>query len=333
MDKGENPVQSVSFSWSSLAYPVRWAEKPEEVPHWDVSRGCPLWFKEGRPSAPEINWLGTHENGTWELKDAPLTGYPRLVRAHFDKEAKQGWHDNEDILNELVPLYEYVEPWRQGKPVAKLKSDVLKLAERYGPPGAEDENTLDAWLGLSATVRTHLWAYKILCESGYEALIGEIDAWVEQFVKMPSRSKDASSLGIMHSSEAFTLSLLHIWNTQLNIEQRYRKQPRSKSMSAVYRRQVSERLYPAFDDDLVTGRIKSRLVAYPSGVVALCPVTVWVSYRLSQLWRHGAEVRACPVCGTLFAPTRSNMKYCRRGTCAFKAHKQNQKARAARGDP
>lgn len=333
MDKGENPAQSISFLWYPLAYPVRWADTPDDVPKWDVSRQPRAWGRN----------LGSSERNS-PINAAPSTGYPRLVCADEYIRGHRPWPErgHKYLINRLLTFYEHVHPWQLGKPVKKLRGNVMKFSYSYGAPYKREDNTLKAWLCLAAVVHGYMLSYELLQKFEYEGMQAKIDDMLGSFqatyttpLNAPRHPEPYEFMSDKFSPiemEFLVLSQLrHLGKIYEEREEEVVDWYFELGGEDSFRLGVAEHLHSIFNRAFsLAESSQARLTATTQAIYAECNVATWIYYRLAQVWRHGAEVRACPVCGTLFAPTRKNMKYCRRGTCAFKAHKQNQKARAAR---
>jgi hypothetical protein len=223
-------------------------------------------------------------------------------------------------------------------PVKKLRDKVLTLARRYGAPYRREDNTLKAWLCLAAVVHGYVLGYQLLQKLEYEGMQAKIHDTLEPFLKairnMPRRTETFEFTNEGASPvemELFVLwQLRHLGKIYETRESDIIAWYADLGLAPSFRLGIAEHLQNMFNRAFNSPEsTQASLQVTTQTIYARCSVSTWVYYRLAQVWRHGAEVKACPVCGTLFAPTRKNMKYCRRGTCAFKAHKQNQKARAA----
>lgn len=309
-----------------LRYPVHWADTPEEVPEWDASRQPHIWVSENGWQSAKV------QNDS--VRDAPATGYPRLVCSEPKPSEDDQVFINErpaELLNRLLAIHAYLPAWHAGKPVKRLRNHVLALANSCGAPFGRENNTLEAWLCLAAIVHACMWTYKLLASQEYEGMQAALNDKVEPILRedgvfpkeKPPFFHDYDGTG--HGPEEMELGMLWFLRFWAVIFER------GEQDTPNYRLEVASRLYGMFCTSF--DGTKAKLVLSSDGIYAECPTAVWAVYRLSQLWRNGAEVRVCPVCGTLFAPARRNVKYCDLGACAFKAHKQNQKARAARGEP
>ncbi len=211
METAKSPQKSITFLWRVQPLPLRWADGPDEVPPWDVSRGFPLEVPMSYTTAPalevrtepgvtgarragdmltlgpdasEVDTLRPLLHGhvdfentadTWEPGPPPATGYPRLVRADFTTFWTAEYADDTNLLGELTYLAGFIPHWREGRRVARLKNAVLKLASRSGLSPVPHENTLESWLGLAAYVRATKQARAIFDKEGLAGL----RAWLE----------------------------------------------------------------------------------------------------------------------------------------------------------
>ncbi len=282
------------------------------------------------------------------------------MRASYEKPASESPQDGENILSELSMLYSDVSAWREDKPVVKLKSDVLKLAEQYGAPYAPEDNTLENWLALSARVHTFLWAYKFLSVSGAEALMAEVNTRLDtikvtarEFIRYTlDRSYKRNEPKYWDMSEQkhayfgqvnIKVAKDRIWEeeiaalealTQESVNyarikpdgSHLNKKYKIYTTSHKYRLNIADNfLLPRIGTREIHENYGARIILRPDTIILSCPVSVWVDFKLAEVWRYGAEVRKCPICHSIFIRSRNNMKYCRRGTCAYKQHKLNKK--------
>lgn len=332
MSKGENPAQSISFLWSPYVYPFAWADTPDEVPEWDASRKPQAYAGDSYDMFP-----GMRDETVLESPSE----YPRLVCVDRNRKLVSAGEESgpEELINELLALYPYIRPWYSGKPVKVLRDKVLALANRYGAPYRREDNTLKAWLCLAAVVHGYMLGYELLQKLEYEGMQAELNDILDPVLKAikdrPRRTKPFVFTNEGASPAEMELTVLSYLRFLGGAYET--RETRLSPWSVVvgnnnlsYRLGIAEHLHGmfgrAFDRD---HPMSPNLLVTSQAIFAQCSVSSWAYYRLAQVWRHGAEVRKCPVCGTLFAPARKNMRYCKRGTCAYKAHKQNQKARAA----
>lgn len=321
VNRAENPAKTISFTWAPLVYPVRWAETPEEVPEWDVSRGCPWheWRPHERPPPPGIK-PSPYPN--WEVRPPPESGYPRLVRQSLKDQVRPRSRTRHDIISELAPLYRYVEAWRCGKPVKVLKKKVLTLAGVYGAPDSDyEDTTLEAWLKVIAYVHTHVSALRDLQVNGYELTApkllkqkAELDAKKYRDTDAEHQRPPPNDVGpngeklitvtapiyrnerdAIQESEHF--ALLQLCGAVKDADAKPARYPESNSTTA-FRLAVAKSLYnTGFGASI--GRGKNEYVTFSGfGVLVRCSVRRWVKYKLAEMWRLGAEVKTCPVCNT-----------------------------------
>ncbi len=196
MTRVKNNAQTISFFWSPFGYKARWADSPEDVPIWDLSRGFPL--SVGMDSAPatalkvgdQLELLRTllHHGhvaykdsaATWEPLPPPAKGYPRLVR-DTDKKVTGFFRTTEDVIGDIGTLAKYILAWRADDPVEILKRKILELNEKYGAPygvkeNARTHNTLEAWLCLAVIVNVHLRAMHEFKVLGYELMVNGLES-------------------------------------------------------------------------------------------------------------------------------------------------------------
>lgn len=161
---GKNVAKNVAFHFSPFSYPLRWAERAEDVPWWDSLRGFPVQMSftgMNTKESPDHRGLGALVLGEgWEpLGDdkLPVNIYPCLVRAALESlpPAPVG---GDDLLNGLA---------RIGKMKGnRLRNQVLELARRYGFPTVPFANSLREWESAGWEVKTYMEALRTLSEDG-----------------------------------------------------------------------------------------------------------------------------------------------------------------------
>lgn len=361
MAKENSADISISFLWCPTPYPMRWADRPEDVPEWDTSRGCPLGTYSGHLKE-------------WAVEDAPTEGYPRLVRCSLNELITPRNRANEDVVNEVMVLTRYLEPAREGRQLKNLRNAVQKLAEKYGAPGRYDENTLEGWLRLTYYVNTYMWALHTLLENGEDGFaflqqdildrralihgrirakrLGWADVQLDGHVVRERRTYKGEEAFAALAEMLDHLNALakspSFWNVAEDVPDKHdpieselvalgellayadkvEDTVEPAERTAALRLAVAHALYGHFGRNISAYRNSEGLPLHfmptpDQGIVLWVPLNIWIRFKLAEVWRHGAKVRACPVCGTLFAPTHGNVKYCKRGTCANKQHRLN----------
>ena len=366
MNRERSFGESIGFFWAPTAYPVLWADSPDEVPPWDVSRDFPKEVGAGYKGRPQPEdpykveelrlYLCDHvdyknHTETWEPTPAPKSGYPRLVRASVKMmPLDQGYHQNDDVIGALAPLAKYIQPWRENKPVKVLKKKILELANLYGPPGEANQNTLEAWLGLITFVDVHLSTLLDFKLNGLEMMLGKLRDKCDELENLKVVDEDATRRARKHAERKRDLSkypfsaapiiMLKDLDPIQHLEFGYTKELLSsykltatgKHSAQSYRTEVADNLFNLFNL-LIEQRDWDHQVKFaPWGTILKCPLKSWVVFKMSKLWRDEKPVKVCPVCGTLFLNTHANQKYCRGGTCAGKVYdskrpNRNRKAR------
>lgn len=363
MNRAENDVQTICFFWVPLVYPVVWAETPKEVPEWDMSRGCP-WHKE-RPNGDKPheyritmdvrnNRVWREHNPEWakpdwEVKPPPEDGYPRLVRQSLKDRVIPRSRTQHDILGKLAPLYRHFEPWRAGKPVKVLRNEVLELAETYGAPtGRYESITLESWLKVASEVHTHIDTLRSLQLDGncYELIRDdllkrkvELDGKRRKLVDEDALREWRLNLAFRDERDAVAKgehAALAVFCSSIKDTDKRLAEDSEANGTMVFRKAVAQDLYnngfgaTLGRQDEGDKKAFSEYVTFTEfGIRVRCSVSHWVAYKLAELWRHGAQVRLCPVCGTPFAPTRRDTKYCPGGNCADGQYRKTEKGRAA----
>lgn len=321
MNKWKYAHKSISFFWCSPNYPVKWIDTPDEVPVWDTSRGYPRW-EEIPGDLSEVR----------SAKAPPVEGYPRLVRVPGIKKGSEDGrtHENDDVLNLLCALYPDACRWREGKSVKKLKSDILELAEWYGAPYSDEDNTLEVWLMLIASTQTSLDVLRILDDVGYnftrDYVEGRRKEIIESGKPLPDGyfKTDAVTSGEYRALSSFSGGFLLHKNQYLH--EGYSEEDWERLAAKHFREYIANSDYSSFSasfshrDD--AGRTGVHFEAH--GIYTFSSLGEWVLFKLSEEWRGGNGVKVCPVCGSLFTNNHGNRKYCRGRSCAYKAFKQRQ---------
>ena len=320
MNRAKNPTKSISFLWIPEVYPARWASGPDDVPEWDASRGCPIYATPAHV-------------GSWKVKAPPQSPYPRLVRRSLADSTAPRQVDGDDALSEVAKLHRFLKPWREGRQVTRLQNAALRLAERYGPPYQHDENTLEAWLSLAAQAHVHLQASKLLRTEGFAVMKLELTEKRDELKRALGDNRSYKrqvdiKADARDPCRAEVLELDDLLRHAAKVE----KEAPAKPTSA-FRLRVATSEYDQLGHWLSLAAQQAggpRLRLTTEGVTLEAPLGVWVRYQLSVLWQNGAEVSVCPVCDSLFLPSRKNQAYCPRKTCADKKWRENKEHRASR---
>ena len=325
MNRGIRNTKTISFRWKPSVYKLRWAEVPDDVPVWDAPRGGDSESGvRGHPS-------------TYEMLEH---SFPRLVRTSLEKEPASYPRDlaGEDVINDVGQLAS--EEWLAGRQPKRLKNKVRHLSEKYGAPYRFEDNTVDAWMVLAVRVRTQLAALQKLQQQGADTAVfwlrrsaidsenhmTRLKAWLADQEKPTLKFADyreamngaLNMRSKLASTKIETLAALTDGADRLNLSGEHGVEQ--------FKKLVFDKNRAAFNSALTRSLTTSSNAYFPlepEGIALSCALGVWLEYKLSELWRSDLEVLNCPVCGTLFVPTRSNMKYCRRGTCADKKYRDS----------
>ena len=165
------------ITWLPYRYAVRWAGGPDEVPEWDVSRG---FHPKDYVSRAELQHLGINDAEAFvdrlsqkfeqrDVRDAPESGYPRVVAAASILEPDQELKIR--CVEVIAKLTRYFNDER------KLKHRILEAASVYGPLETEGRpNDLIAW----REAAKHAKFYLTLAE------------WVRQEIKKPEAERSSA---------------------------------------------------------------------------------------------------------------------------------------------
>jgi hypothetical protein len=137
----ESVTQNVTFAWWSERWQSSWADSPDEVPEWDVSRvGSGTARKWARIFTHDQNliWAEYRDYVEAEVRSPPPENpdnYPRLV-IRPDENLKAGIYATPpegDVLTELLQVREFIESADSMKPGSQTRTLILELANRWGP--------------------------------------------------------------------------------------------------------------------------------------------------------------------------------------------------------
>lgn len=359
MGKEKSADISISFLWCPAPYKMQWADHPEDVPEWDAARGCPLgtykghmkeWVvkdapTEGYPRLIRRSLEGriypanrTDEDVVNEImaltryleparEGRQLKNLKNVIHKLGEKYGAPGRHD-ENTLEEWLKLTYYVNAYvwalrtlsEYGKDgFALLQQDILdRRALIHARVRAKREGWDDVWLA-DHVVRDRR-TYK-----GEEAfaMLAEMLDRQNALAKSPGFWNTEVDEPDKHDPVRGALVAL---GELLDYADKVEDDIEPVQRAATLRLAVARGLYNHFGRN-VSGYKNSEglplhlIPTAEQGIVLWVPLNIWIRFKLAEVWRLGVKVRACPVCGTLFAPTHGNAKYCKRGTCANKQHR------------
>lgn len=350
MNTVKNVTQTVSFLWAATGYEARWAEEPEDVPVWDVSRDFPL--EVGMERAPRFKMSSQLEllryllkvghkdyrdaAASWEPLPAPdknekPSHYPRLVRATLDHSSHGCFRTNENVLKDIgkVTKPKYITAWRDGKPVEVLKNKILKLNEKYGSPHRPEDNTLENWLKLIVQVQAHTKAFSLYRTDGIDGLHRHlidrkteieakrvIDEIATARVMEPNRTSPAGEPSPESSNRPFEFHSFPVLSHDIDEVGRVELLEIDKMLRAFQAAvQSDDGDNAAFRRQVAnnlysTYDLKVSLTA--DGIIAKAGLGFWVSHKLSEHWLYGGKPKACanPNCRQALTSKRPNSLYC-----------------------
>ncbi len=350
MNTVKTVTQTVSFLWAATGYEARWAEEPEDVPVWDVSRDFPL--EVGMERAPRFEMSSQLEllryllkvghvrykdtAASWEPLPAPdknekPSRYPRLVRATLDHSFHGYFRTNENVLKDIgeVAKPKYITAWRDKKPVEVLKKKILKLNKKYGSPYGTEDNTLENWLKLIVKVQAHTKAFSLYRTDGIDGLHRHlenrkteieakrvIDEIATARVMEFNRTSPAGEPSPESSNRPFEIRSTPVLSYDIDEVGRVELLEIENMLHAFQTAVQSD------DGDNATFRrqvannlystydLKVSLTA--DGIIAKAGLGFWVSHKLSEHWLYGGKPKACanPNCRQALTSKRPNSLYC-----------------------
>ena len=168
-------TSSVTFNWAARKFPVKWADRPEDVPEWDVSRGY------GGPYLNKEEWEEYRRSQGFVPGPPPVDGYPRLVRIPGEKGVDIGTYNlgaPQGVANKLARLYPYVLHMHERGKEQTLKRKILELAKAYTPYAhyTPDGLTLRMW----ALAISRVWAALQVAHRLLEKGVKDTKGWVRR---------------------------------------------------------------------------------------------------------------------------------------------------------
>lgn len=295
------------------------------------------------------------DDALWQIENEGVLEEDLVTEEEFLKGVNNSPFDlaHEDVIGDVVSFAK--DAWLTDREPIRFKNVILKLAQKYGPPYRHDENTLQAWKRLAIEVRTEVQLYRDLKDFGYEivtaAMVERVNELAQEILgesfdnSHQARSPfprgsvrggihlDAVSLTHNYCGDPNDLryvelqKLIQLWVWTYRTDDL--AQSNNLNEAAIFRRTVAEERFNDFGRAVSTSHethMRPNVVFTARGVEVDCVLATWLDYKLSEMWRANRDVGVCPVCGTLFLQTRTNRKYCSRGSCADK-HYRNQRQR------
>jgi hypothetical protein len=333
-----------TITWAPVRIPLAWADSPEDVPAWDISRGVPVeLYAEVGDNVPNVMgefplserhtrerfWLeDAHEirlrpraapepiyaASAFEQSDYSRPSYPRLVCTEpytldrFDTPDTPVSQVTSRLTNYMGDL-------------PRFKVEALKVALAYSLLSdihdyQEVENsvvgdTLANWVSFAVFVRTHLTLARVLAEEQkrdgvWHSTNGVLD---EVWLNLPQAVRSATVKRELESAQAI-LDGYEIRFANMSVEQARMFTKAGGLPHTVVRdaKEASGRMHSHLWRSFAARTNLTYLGTKNLHVVNGC--RIWALYELSLAYERALELRTCPGCGTPFLPRRRNARYC-----------------------
>jgi hypothetical protein len=304
MSKSKNVSKIVSFVYLAAAYPQRWAQTPDEVPVWDVSRGFPetrggRQVADGLAPVPFV--LGDE---VVQPDPPPREGYPRLVRASLEAPRVRNCV-HESVVNALSGLAKHA---LQSPPRKSLLADIKRVAEQYGVPHGPQSNTLSAWVQLALIADAQVRAKAELDRDGFEML-----ALFLEHEHQPWGGRRVSQSGAAWYALPATPGS---WGGPWEMLRGYIAHA---STPHEYKEAIAK-MNLEFFAMAVEDHIETRLpgIWTDPGIYLSGGIRGLLHYQLAELWLDNVAIRECDVCKRVFIPTNTKHRRCT-GACRVRA--------------
>lgn len=275
-------------------------------------------------------------------KDAKSIGFYSWLPSLAPDGQLEYRHDD-DPLSELSRIAGLIPSWREGRRLKRLEDAIAPLRARYGPPYHLDRDDDQAWLTLAVEVGTHLETVASLQAGDLEEVGGPPTSGLERtrqslldwradvtrpFLSKAAKIKESDErnledpwLHVLHQHEKDPVAYRELCERDLLL-----RIARRSDTPQEFKKAVGDQLFAAFGGQVAgPGMTGSRLIPTPTGTIVETSLGVWVTYLLSRMWHHGADVRPCDGCGTLFPPGRKGRVFCRK-TCADRSYRRRKAA-------
>lgn len=317
MINGRIVTQTVTFSPHS--YPLRWAESPDEVPLWDVSRGVKVaayWQEYPAPPTGESafpNITAVDETLGWGGGAAPTgsESYPRLVAA---KPHLSGGDVAVKVRasQAVAGLSRYV-----GKPL--FADRVLEVASRYGLLNPKRGDSLVDWEQTAKRTAFDLCLIQAVNEA--RARRDEPFNLEELF--------DYADLLMAELESAYDKR-----SQRRHLDFLFRRSKELEDMPAKLREALKDSSFfrdalPQSADEVARVLFRYHWGFFQAGTQitlaggrfnAVCGLSSWAHYELALAVQNASELAICPGCGVPFFK-RGKQKVCdpKRSACRMAA--------------
>lgn len=144
-------TESVTFAWWSERWQATWAETPEEVPEFDVSRvgkSISLAWAHRFAHRSGVEWDQYCTDHNLEALPSPgvgLDNYPRLI-IQPDKDFAPGTYATQpegDVLGSLTRIRDMLDSPNALLPGSEARNAILEVANRWGPYALSSNEPLE----------------------------------------------------------------------------------------------------------------------------------------------------------------------------------------------
>lgn len=332
MSKKKSLTKSLTF-WLPELITSQWANKPEEVPIWDSSRGYPANNPPYFARDLDIDWSEEKsvvkilrkqlKNDTWQPTSPPVgkNAYPRLVKANPCEVGGEYSRDNSSFLSEFAALTGEIFARGEYNSIGKVtQNQVFNLHLKYGHLRSilEEPNhaTLENWTYTSHWVNAHLEAMNVLKDEDFNSLRQHIKVkhqeWNKYFDidlrRVKGRPRDptgVSDLIITHGEAEFYKPQSPWWSLDIYVSKtKDEKQAQSE---------IAGRLIQSF-----SWQARTLMTIDNHDIVTrhLVPINEWLKYKLALSWlkKDDTDLKRCEECQRIYIAGKTDGKICG-GTC------------------
>jgi len=297
------------FVWTPVRYPIRWAERPDEVTPWDpvcggrleclpplgercVERASHLLAGQSAEAEKYEELLGGGKKPPAERYQGMGEDYPRLTRVLPYQDLPQ----RVSFFGIRHPDYPDLQPG-VGQEIAnlrrlngqKLRDKVLQIAQRYAllAPGDSSQDTLQAWVSAATAI------------GFYFDLVQQIQG-VREF------KKDLTDVHPNTWDYYVTEWITDSDRNSFNGIWYYRQKDVLEQQPKAFVERVGKDLWERFRFTIP----HATLGQHPGQVLVGCGSYNWAFYELWQLLMGSERVLRCERCGNIFTAKRADAKAC-----------------------
>lgn len=303
-------LKSVNLAWNPWKVPLRWCDKPEDVPFFDVSRGFPLFTSF---------WWGDEESFPfWEkilirnsIKEfihgkawypTPQVVLPRLVRCNpLDDADSSIVKTNDQCLNELSVLTRYAD-YKDIYSSKKIRDQIVKLNNRYGligDPQDPKSYEIDKWISVAKVVQANIDAMNAL---DIEGSLEKFKDYAWEMVQKYANSVGNNTQNM--ESDLLKQEWFNIW---------FKASLNCPSTPKAFRQNIA-----AQGGAILNASGTGELNIAKGTIVYNAPLEVWIRFKLAQAWLIPRITKHCTGCGRAFIAYNPSRVTCLNGCRGLK---------------